>query len=47
MKKLKGYKTKAPKKLFFKNLLKSCDIGLSTVVIDLKFLKNITLNLQV
>ena len=32
-------KRKAKKKLYFKNLLKSCDIGLSTVMIDLKFLK--------
>ncbi len=38
-KNLKVTKQKAPKKLFFKNLLKSCDIGLSTVVIDLKFFK--------
>lgn len=30
---------KAKKKLTFKNLLNSCDIGLSTVMIDLKFLK--------
>ncbi len=35
----KTSKRKAKKKLYLKNLLKSCDIGLSTVMIDLKFLK--------
>jgi teichuronic acid biosynthesis glycosyltransferase TuaG len=30
---------KAKKKLYLKNLLNSCDIGLSTVMIDFKFLK--------
>jgi len=30
---------KAKKKLYFKNLLNSCDIGLSTVMVDLSFLK--------
>ena len=35
----KFQKEKQKKKLYFKNLLKSCDIGLSTVMIDLKFLK--------
>ena len=30
---------KSKKKLYFKNLLNSCDIGLSTVMVDLSFLK--------
>ncbi len=30
---------KSKKKLYFKNLLNSCDIGLSTVMVDLLFLK--------
>ena len=30
---------KSKKKLYFKDILNSCDIGLSTVMIDLKFLK--------